>query len=109
MTVTDQDTRSTEDGIDPDPRISLELELEEAEALRGWLLKAAADGTTSLDDPLVSAALNKLARAIDVIHATVNIRHELDEAGLPVAHLSDEQVRELARRVSEAVPPSLRS
>ncbi|HUO72257.1 MAG TPA: hypothetical protein VMU39_15925 [Solirubrobacteraceae bacterium] len=109
MTVTDESTNWARDATDPEPRIRLELELPEAEALRTWLLKAAADGRTSLDDPLVSGALNKLGRAIDMVRATANIRHELDQAGLSVAHLSDEQVRELGRRVSEAVPPSLRN
>jgi hypothetical protein len=109
MGATDQSTDWASGVIDPEPNINLELGLQEADALRTWLLRAAADGTTSLDDPLVNGALNKLGRAIDVIRVAVNIRHELDQAGLPVAHLSDEQVRELGRRVSEALGPNLRN
>jgi hypothetical protein len=94
--------------FDADGTLALELELPEAEALRAWLLKATADGVTSLDDPFVNSALAKLARAVDTVHATVNVRRELEQAGLEVAHLSDEQVRELGRRVSEAAMPGIR-
>lgn len=89
--------------------LTLELEMHEAEGLRSWLLKATADGVTSLDDPLVNSALAKLGRAVDAVHATVNVRHELEAAGLDVAHLTDDQVRELGRRVSEASLPGIRS
>jgi hypothetical protein len=87
----------------------LELDLQEAEALRAWLLKATADGVTSLDDPLVNGVLAKLARSVDAIHATVNVRRELEQAGLAVAHLSDDEVRELGRRISDAALPGIRS
>jgi hypothetical protein len=90
-------------------RLMLELELPEAEALRAWLLKATAEGVTSLDDPLVNSALAKLGRAVDGVHATVNVRRELAQAGLDVAHLTDDQVRELGRRVSEAALPGIRN
>jgi hypothetical protein len=43
------------------------------------------------------------------VHATVNVRRELEQVGLEVAHLSDEQVRELGRRVSDAALPGIRS
>src|SRR5271170_4714289 len=76
--------------IDHAPTLTLDLALSEAEALRTWLLKPAKDGTTSLDDPLVSHALAKLGTAIDTVLATVNVRHELQQAGLAVEHLSDE-------------------
>ncbi len=92
-----------------DPTLALELELQEAEALRAWLLKATAEGVTSLDDPLVNGALAKLGRAVDTVHATVNVRRELEQAGLEVAHLTDEQVRDLGRRVSEAAMPGVRA
>jgi|GEM_PF-2052268 len=95
--------------FDSEARIRLDLDLQEAEALRTWLLKPAADGVTSLDDPLVSAALSKLGRALDIVQATINVRRELEQAGLDVGHLSDEQVRELGRRVSEAALPAARS
>lgn len=102
MSTTDQMTELDVAAVDQESRVTLELSLDEAEALRTWLLKPAADGTSSLDEPLVSGSLTKLARALDTIRATANVRHELEQAGLDIAHLSDEQVRELGRRVSEA-------
>jgi hypothetical protein len=108
MSTTDQMTESSVDEFDSE-MLALELELPEAEALRAWLLKATADGVTSLDDPMVNSALAKLGRAVDGIHASVNVRRELEQAGLDVAHLTDEQVRELGRRVSDAALPGIRS
>lgn len=108
MSTTQPFTDNAYDDFGAEPPLALELELHEAEALRAWLLKATADGVTSLDDPLVNSALAKLARAVDSVHATVNVRRELEEAGLNVAHLSDDQVRELGRRVSEAALPGIR-
>jgi hypothetical protein len=89
--------------------IVLDLGLDEAEALRAWLLKPAQDGTTSLDDPLVSRTLARLGQAVDSTLATVNVRRELVAAGLGAEHLSDDQVRDLGRRVAEASLPSIRS
>jgi hypothetical protein len=91
------------------PTISLDLDLSESEALRAWLLKPAHDGTTSLDDPLVSRVLAQLGREVDAVNATVNVRRELVEAGLAVDHLSDDQMRELARRVAQAARPGARA
>lgn len=108
MSTTDQLTDQFHE-FDADTMLALELELQEAEALRGWLLKATAEGVTSLDDPLVNSALAKLGRAVDAVHATVNVRRELEQVGLAVAHLSDDQVRELGRRVSEAAMPGIRA
>ncbi len=82
--------------------LALEFSLGEAEALRAWLLKSTADGMTALDDVFVSRALASLGQAVDAAHATANVRRELEQAGLGVDHLTDEQVRELGRRVSEA-------
>lgn len=87
--------------------LALELSLQEAEALRTWLLKASADGTSSLDTPFVSDALAKLSRAVDTVQAAANVRRELQQAGLDVDHMSDEKVRELGRRISEAAVPGL--
>lgn len=108
MSTTDQISDLAGSGHGPEPRIALDLSFREAEALRAWLLKATADGATSLDDQLVSETLSKLAHALDDIYTIINIRHELEQAGLDIAHLSDEQVRELGRRVSEAALPSVR-
>ncbi|HMD57553.1 MAG TPA: hypothetical protein VKG82_08795 [Solirubrobacteraceae bacterium] len=90
------------------PTIAVELALPEAEALRSWLLKPTQDGATSLEDPLVSRALTKLAMAVDTVRATVNVRRELEQAGLVVGQLSDEQVRELGRRVAQAATAGIR-
>ena len=92
-----------------EPRLTLDLGLKEAEALRAWLLKASADGVTSLDDPLVGAVLGQLGRAVDAVRAVVNVRLELRQAGADVAHLSDDQVRELGRRISDAALPGIRT
>ena len=107
MSTTDQMTDQFHE-FDAETTLALDLELSEAEALRAWLLKATAEGVTSLDDPLVNSALAKLGRAVDTVHATVNVRRELEQAGLEVAHLTDDQVRELGRRVSEAATPGVR-
>jgi len=108
MSTTDQMPESGYQPFDSEPTLALELELQEAEALRAWLLKATAEGVTSLDDPLVNGALTKLGRLVDSVHATVNVRRELEQAGLEVAHLTDDQVRELGRRVSDAALPGIR-
>jgi hypothetical protein len=94
--------------VEQESALTLELPLSEAEALRTWLLKPAQDGTTSLDDPLVSRALTKLGTAVETVLATVNVRHELQQAGLTIDHLSDEQVCELGRRVAQAATPGIR-
>jgi hypothetical protein len=115
VSTTDQTTdRAVEETVEPvgdleyEPTLTLELALSEAEALRTWLLQSARDGTTSLDEPLVSRALTKLAIAIDTVLATVNVRRELQQAGLVVDHLSDEQLCELGRRVAQAAVPPIR-
>jgi hypothetical protein len=95
--------------LDPDARLTLDFDVDEAEALRAWLLKASADGTNSLDEPLVSGCLTKLGRALDTMHAISNVRRELVQAGLDIAHMSDEQVRDLGRRVAEAAQPAMRT
>lgn len=108
MSIAEQITDNGRFELESEARIPLDLPLNEAEALRTWLLKPAADGTTSLDDPVLNGLLTKLGRAVDVVRATVNVRRELQQAGLEVSHLSDEQVRELGRRVSDAAQPSIR-
>ena len=108
MSIAEQITENGHHELDADARITLELPLPEAEALRTWLLKPAADGTTSLDDPILNGTLTKLGRAVDIVRATVNVRRELQQAGLEVSHLSDEQVRELGRRVAEAAHAGIR-
>src|SRR3954453_14460772 len=77
----------------------LEMSLTEASALRAWLLKPAADGSTALDDSLVNAALKKLAGAIDKIEAVGEIRRELEEAGFDTTGMGDGHVAELGRKI----------
>jgi hypothetical protein len=97
------DTHTNGNVVAVAPKIVLELELEDAESLHAWLLKATADGVPSLDDPEVSATLAKLGRSLEDVHVVQNMRRDLGEAGIDAAHLSDEQVRELGRRISQTV------
>ncbi len=87
-----------------EPAIDLELALPEAEALRAWLLKPAADGATSLEDPLVSRVLSRLGLEVDGARSAINVRRELVQAGVSVDHLSDEQIRELGSRIAAMKP-----
>jgi hypothetical protein len=88
--------------------IVLELSLDEASALRGWLLKPAADGSTALDDALVNASLKKLSSEIDKIEAVGEIRRELEEAGLDTGGMDDETVAALGRKIGQASSRGLR-
>jgi hypothetical protein len=96
------------DGLGSEPKVILDFGLQEADALRGWLLRASVDGVSSVDTPVVSGALAKLGRAVDTVQASMNVRHEFEQVGLNIGHWSDEQVLELARRVSEAARPVIR-
>jgi hypothetical protein len=108
MSATDQLNNSRVDGNNNEPRLVLDLDLIEAQALRAWLLETELNGASAADTPVVNAALAKLARAVDTAQATVNIRREFQTAGVNLAHWSDEQVLELGRRIAEAVRPILR-
>jgi hypothetical protein len=88
--------------------IVLELTLNEASALRAWLLKPAADGSTALDDALVNTSLKKLSSQIDKIEAVGEIRRELEEAGFDTAGMEDELVAELGRKIGQASSRALR-
>jgi hypothetical protein len=88
--------------------IRLELSLEEAAALRAWLLKPANDGSTALDDALVGAALKKLSSGLDKVEAVGEIRRELTEAGFDTDAMDDDQVAELGRRIGQASSRGLR-
>ena len=91
-----------------DTTVSVELTFSEAGALRAWLLKPAADGSTALDDALVNAALKKIGGALDRVEAVATVRRELEEAGFPTAGLGDEQVAELGRRIGQVSQRGLR-
>jgi hypothetical protein len=88
--------------------IELELSLDEANALRAWLLKPAADGSTALDDSLVNASLKKLAGAIDKIEAVGEIRRELEDAGFDTNGMDDDQVADLGRKIGQVSSRGLR-
>ncbi len=93
----------------PEPTIPIELGLAEAEALRAWLLKPAADGATSLEDPLVSRVLSRLGLEVDGARAALDVRRELVQAGLSVDHLSDDELRQLGSRIAGATLPGTRA
>ncbi len=103
MSVTPHTNGSGISDFEPQPKVVLELALPEAEALHTWLLRANSDGITSLDEPMVSAALATLSRAVDEVHVVLNIRRELAAVGLSGSHLTDDQVREFGRRIAKAV------
>jgi hypothetical protein len=88
--------------------IVLELSVEEASALRAWLLKPAADGSTALDDALVNASLKKLSSQIDKIEAVGEVRRELEEAGFDTGGMDDESVGELGRKIGQVSSRGLR-
>src|SRR5262249_35719269 len=96
------------DTTGPEQTITLALAISEAEALRTWLLKPANDGSTSLDDPLVSRVLTKLGQEVDAVLATANVRRELEDVGIAADPLTDEQMLGLARRVADAARPGMR-
>ena|ERR1700733_289521 len=107
MSATDQLNELRLDGNNNEPRLVLDLDLSEAQALRAWLLETEVNGLSALDTPVVSNALTKLGRAVDTAQATINIRREFQQAGVNLAHWSDEQVLELGRRIAEAARPIL--
>lgn len=109
MSATDQLNEMRLDGNNNEPRLVLDLDLSEAQALRAWLLETEVNGLSALDTPVVSTALAKLGRAVDTAQATINIRREFQQAGVNLAHWSDEQVLELGRRIAEAARPILNS
>ena len=73
MSVTDQLNEARLDGSNNEPRLVLDLDLIEAQALRAWLLETELNGLSAQDTPVVSTALAKLGRAVDTAQATVNI------------------------------------
>jgi hypothetical protein len=107
MSAIDQLNESHLDGNQNEPRLVLDLELVEAQALRAWLLETEVNGLSAVDTPVVNTVLAKLGRAVDTAQATVNIRREFQQAGVNLAHWSDEQVLELGRRIAEAARPIL--
>jgi hypothetical protein len=82
--------------------VTLELSVVEAQALRTWLLKPAADGSSTMDDEVLKPVMAKLGHELDYREGVHAVRQELEQAGLATANLSDEQVAVLGRRISDA-------
>lgn len=85
-------------------QITLTFTFEEAEALNRWLLKPSQDGALAGDDAAVRPGLMKIRTAVEHSQAITAVRHELEQAGVPTQHLSDQQVAQLGRRISQAAP-----
>jgi ketosteroid isomerase-like protein len=84
--------------------ITLTFTFAEAQALNSWLMKPAQDGGTAADDASVNAGAMKIKSAVEYAQAISAVRHELEQAGVPTQHLSDQQVAQLGRRISQAAP-----
>ena len=85
-------------------QITLTFTFEEAEALNRWMLKPSQDGALAADDAAVRPGLMKIRTAVEHSQAISAVRHELEQAGVPTQHLSDQQVAQLGRRISQAAP-----
>ena len=83
-------------------RLTLELTLAEAEAVKAWLLKPSADGSAAIDDENAKSVMVKLGAQLDFIQGVAQVREELEAAGFPTESLSDEQVADLGRRIAES-------
>ena len=98
--ATDLSNGRVEDGAEH--RVKLDLSLDEARALKTWLLKPAADGTTALEDENIKAMLLRIRSALDFVDGVSKVRHELEQMGFSTDVLTDEQIATLGRRISEA-------
>jgi hypothetical protein len=104
------DSAAAGDGLKAAPmsgsttQITLTFSFEEAEALNRWLLKPSQEGGLAADDGSVRPGLMKIRTAVEHAQAIAAVRHELEQAGVPTQHLSDQQVAQLGRRISQAAP-----
>jgi ketosteroid isomerase-like protein len=85
-------------------QITLTFTLEEAAALNRWMLKPSRDGELPADDHEVRPGLMKIRTAVEHAQAIAAVRHEFEQAGIHAQHLSDQQVAQLGRRISQAAP-----
>jgi ketosteroid isomerase-like protein len=85
-------------------QITLTFTFDEAEAINRWMLKPGQDGGLAADDAAVHPGLLKIQSAVEHAQAIMAVRHELEQAGVPTQHLSDQQVAQLGRRISQAAP-----
>jgi hypothetical protein len=88
------------DSSPADSKLSMELSVAEAQALRNWLLKPAADGSSTMDDETLKPVMEKLCHELDYREGVAAVRHELEQAGLATALLTDEQVAALGNKIS---------
>jgi ketosteroid isomerase-like protein len=88
----------------PANTLTLTFTFEEAEALNRWLMKPAQDGALAPDDAAVRPGLMKIRSAVEHAQAIADVRRELEQAGIPTQHLTDQQVAQLGRRISQAAP-----
>jgi ketosteroid isomerase-like protein len=88
----------------PTNNITLTFTFEEAEALNRWMLKPSSEGGLAADDAEVRPGLMKIRTAVETAQAISAVRHELEQAGVPTQHLSDQQVAQLGRRITQAAP-----
>jgi hypothetical protein len=86
----------------PGDSLILELSVTQAQALRTWLLKPAADGSSTMDDEVLKPVMSKLGSELDFREGVIAVRQELEQAGLATANLSDEQVAVLGRKIADA-------
>ena len=82
--------------------VRLDLSVEQARALKAWLLKPAGDGTTALDDEDIKPTLLRIGSALDYFDGVSTVRHELEQVGFSTDGLTDEQIAALGRRISGA-------
>jgi len=81
--------------------LELELTLDDAEALKAWLLKPAADGSAAIDDANAKLVMVQLGQKLDYISGVNQVRDELEDAGFDTDGMSDEQIAELGRRIAD--------
>ena len=98
---TTHDPNGNVEAAPADSCLTLELSVAQAQALRTWLVKPAADGSSTMDDEVLKPILVKLAHELDYREGVAHVRQELEQAGLQTATLSDEQVAVLGRRIAE--------
>ena len=87
--------------VDVDRPLTLELSFVEAQALKAWLLNSTMDGAAAIEDPGIKPVLMKLGGALDVAEAVVSVRAELERMGFQSDHLSDEEILDFGRRVTQ--------
>jgi hypothetical protein len=85
-------------------QITLTFSFEDAVALNRWMLKPSHDGALAGDDPEVRPAVMNLRNAGEHVQAIAAVRRELEQPGVATQHLSDQQVAQLGRRISQAAP-----